>query len=78
MDGLGLREGGGGVMKFVILKVGVVFVLLVIGLILVRFVFWKEDNEVIFFVSNLELILLFSRRNDGEEEEEYIESLGDY
>ncbi|KAF3558191.1 hypothetical protein F2Q69_00011121 [Brassica cretica] len=46
MDGSGPREGGGGAMKPVILKVGVALVLSATGLILARFVSRKEDNEL--------------------------------
>ncbi|KAL0770449.1 hypothetical protein YC2023_049265 [Brassica napus] len=47
MDGSGPREGGGGAMKPVILKVGVALVLSATGLILARFVSRKEDNEMV-------------------------------
>ncbi|KAH0925296.1 LOW QUALITY PROTEIN: hypothetical protein HID58_017552 [Brassica napus] len=73
----GPREGGGGVMKPVILKVGVALVLSATGLILARFVSRKEDNEVTSSASNPESTSSSSRRNDGEEEEEHTESLGD-
>lgn len=78
MDGSGPREGGGGVMKPVILKVGVALVLSATGLILARFVSRKEDNEVTSSASNPESTSSSSRRNDGEEEEEHTESLGDH
>ncbi|WZY92228.1 hypothetical protein YC2023_064557 [Brassica napus] len=77
MDGSGPREGGGGVMKPVILKVGVALVLSATGLILARFVSRKEDNEMTSSASNPESTSS-SRRNDGEEEEEHTESIGDH
>ncbi|KAH0852177.1 hypothetical protein HID58_090918 [Brassica napus] len=70
MDGSGPREGGGGVMKPVILKVGVALVLSATGLILARFVSRKEDNEVTSSARNQESTSSSSGRNDGEQEEE--------
>ncbi|KAF2601673.1 hypothetical protein F2Q70_00024972 [Brassica cretica] len=69
MDGSGPREGGG-VMKPVILRVGVALVVSATGLILARFVFRKEGNEVTSSARNQESTSSPSTRNDGEQEEE--------
>ncbi|CAA7042082.1 unnamed protein product [Microthlaspi erraticum] len=69
MNGSGPREEGGS-MKPMILRVGVALFLSATGLILARFVYRKEDNEVTSSTSNRESSSSPSRRNDGEEEEE--------
>lgn len=73
MDGSGPREGGGGAMKPVILRVGVALVISATGLILARFVSRKEDNEVTSSASNQGSSSSPSRRNDGEEETESLD-----
>ncbi|KAL0720961.1 hypothetical protein Bca4012_035560 [Brassica carinata] len=78
MDGSVSREGGGGAMKPVILRVGVALVVSATGLILARFMSRKEENEVPSSASNPESTSSSSRRNDGEEQEEETEILGDH
>ncbi|KAG2332639.1 hypothetical protein Bca52824_003819 [Brassica carinata] len=68
MDGSGPREGGG-VMKPVYLRVCIALVLSASGLIMARFVSWKEDNEDTSCTSNPESSSSSSRNNDGKEEE---------
>lgn len=68
MDGSGPREGGG-VMKPVYLRVCIALVLSATGLIMARFVSWKEDNEDTSCASNPESSSSSSRNNDGKEEE---------
>ncbi|KAF8101628.1 hypothetical protein N665_0203s0040 [Sinapis alba] len=75
MDGSGAREGGGA-MKPVYLRVCIALVLSATGLIMARFMSWKEDSEVTSGTSNPESSSSHSRNNDGKEEEK--ESLVDH
>ncbi|XP_010516889.1 PREDICTED: protein CHUP1, chloroplastic-like [Camelina sativa] len=72
MDGSGPREGGGA-MKPAILRVCVAVVISATGLILARFVFRKEDNEVTSPASNPEFSSSPGGRNNEEEETESLD-----